>query len=95
MAKPAGDWDNPRASLEDTKYGIGQRADGTVDIFPASELPARIAAERSQDEAVTYAMQQSSDGFPDEPEDDGTEIDQAELERMLEEPPADGDQTEA
>ena len=36
---------------KDHEYGIGERTDGTVDTFPLSELPARLAEWRAQQAA--------------------------------------------
>lgn len=55
-------------SFEDTTYGIGQRADGEFNIFPASELPRLIAERDSQEQATDYAVAQSEQGFPDDAE---------------------------
>lgn len=68
MAKPPFREDND--SLDPKKgFGIGQLADGKLDIFPLDELPAR-EAERDRQEAETdYAVAQSEAGFPDLEED--------------------------
>lgn len=61
-------------SFEDSGVGIGQTADGRIESFPASELPARTAQRDSEDAATAYAMEQSEEGFPEPadqtPEDD-------------------------
>lgn len=44
-------------SFEDVSFGIGQKADGTIDVFPASELAARIAARDADEAATTYAIE--------------------------------------
>ena len=44
-------------SFEDVSFGIGQKADGTIDVFPASELAARIAERDSTEDATTYAIE--------------------------------------
>lgn len=72
MAKPAFEGDNPLASLESTEFGIGQTADGAIASFPAAELPEHLAADASQDEATSYAIEQSEQGFPEE--EDPTDI---------------------
>lgn len=38
---------------QDHEYGIGEREDGTIDIFPESELRQRLAEWRAQQEAET------------------------------------------
>lgn len=62
-------------SFEDISVGIGQNADGTITSFPLSELPERQAALREQEESTTYAMEQMENGFPDEQEDDLSDLD--------------------
>lgn len=67
MAEPDKD---THESFLDTRYGIGQNADGTFNVFPASELAAKTA-ERDRDEAaIEYAIEQSEAGFPPEIEED-------------------------
>lgn len=56
--------DDPHCSFTDTSFGIGQRADGTIDVFPESELAARIAQRDAQDAAIDHAIEQSEQGFP-------------------------------
>jgi len=68
MAKPAFPGDNPLASLENGDFGIGQTADGTIASFPAADLPAMLARDQQQDEATSFAIEQSENGFPDEAE---------------------------
>ncbi len=41
------------AKKKDHEYGIGERADGTIDVFPASEWPARRAELRAMIEGET------------------------------------------
>jgi len=66
--EPAFPGDDPLASLENGDFGIGQRTDGTIDTFPAEELPARLAAQREEEAAISFAIEQSENGFPDEAE---------------------------
>jgi hypothetical protein len=51
--------DDFHGSFADLSYGVGQKADGTIDTFPASELAARIAARDADEEATTYAIEDS------------------------------------
>lgn len=58
-------------SFEDVSLGIGQKADGTMDVFPASDLAARIAERDATEESTTYAIEESEmGGLLDEPDDD-------------------------
>lgn len=63
-------------SFEDTSFGIGQMADGSINIVPLSEL-GRITAERdSQEAAIAHAIAQSDAGFPDgDGDDDDDDLD--------------------
>ena len=45
------DRDVKMTGKKDHEYGIGERTDGTVDTFPLSELPARLAEWRAQQAA--------------------------------------------
>jgi hypothetical protein len=38
---------------QDHEYGVGERTDGTIDVFPESELQARLAEWRAQQEGET------------------------------------------
>lgn len=71
--------------------GMGQMADGSFDIFPASELPQRIAERDSEEAAWQSAMEQSESGWTksgeEADEDDGEEMDPETLDKMLAEPP--------
>lgn len=58
-----------KTSLTDTSFGIGQMADGSIDTFPLSELPARTAARDREEEATDYAIAQSQLGFPGDDDD--------------------------
>lgn len=58
--------DDPHNSFTDTTVPIGAGPDGTITSFPASELPAYLESLRQQEQATTYAMEQSEGGFPDE-----------------------------
>ncbi len=48
-------------SLQPDGFGMGQNADGTFNIFPASELPARSAAQREEEAAWMAAIEQSEE----------------------------------
>lgn len=52
----------PHNSFEDLSVAIGQNADGTFNVFPASELPARVAKRDSDEAATTYAIEASEAG---------------------------------
>jgi hypothetical protein len=67
-------------SFEDLEFGIGEKADGTLDIFPKSELPARLAAQKAQHEANEYAMKQV---FPDDQDLDLESLDVRELDEII------------
>lgn len=58
--------DDPHNSFTDQSFGIGQNTDGSFNVFPASELAQRIAARERDEEATSYAIEQSEKGFPDE-----------------------------
>lgn len=60
---------DPHYSFEDSGVGIGQMADGSIDIYPLADAPKRARERDSQDAATAYAMQQSERGFPEEPAD--------------------------
>lgn len=64
-------------SFEDTSVGIGQNTDGTMNVFPATDLPKRTAERDSDEAATTYAIEQSEDGFPPEPEEDFADLEDA------------------
>jgi hypothetical protein len=62
MAKETTSWEDATAkggSLNNDDFGIGQNSDGTFNIFPASELAARIAERDAQEDTTTYAIEQS------------------------------------
>jgi hypothetical protein len=62
-------------SFEDTSLGIGQNADGTFNSFPLSELPQQVAKTKSEQEATSYAIEQSESGYPGEEDDDLSDLD--------------------
>ena len=43
--------DKPLRSESDDPWGVGQRADGTIDVFDEGELPARRAARDAEEAA--------------------------------------------
>ena len=61
--------DKVQESLKDEKFGIGQRADGSIDTFPLSELPARAKKDKEEADAQEFAFQQAQEGFPEEADD--------------------------
>ena len=65
------DW---KTRMESDKFGIGQRSDGTLDIFPPSELRERLAKQRSEEEAAQYAIDQMEKGFPGEDVEDFSDL---------------------
>lgn len=66
--KPKGDGFTHESFKDDGK-AIGQVGD-KLDIFPLSELAARVKARDEQDAAIDYAMAQSESGFPAEEGED-------------------------
>lgn len=48
-------------SFKDSGVGIGANAEGQVEVFPLSELPARIAARNEQERAWDDAMKSPED----------------------------------
>ncbi len=58
--------DDRHVSFEDTGVAIGQNTDGSFNIFPASELPEKLAELRSHEEATTYAIDASEAGDPED-----------------------------
>lgn len=58
--------------------GVGQGADGTFDSFPLADLPAKTAERDGDDAATGYAMEQSDEGFPPEPEEDFADLEDEE-----------------
>jgi len=67
-----------KKTADDNEFGIGQNTDGTFNVFPASELPARLAAQKREDDAFEFAIGQA---FPeaDKDEDDISDIDYLDL----------------
>jgi hypothetical protein len=80
MAKETTSWQDATAkggSLNNDKFGMGENADGSFNIFPASELAERIA-KRDEDERVQEdAIQQvdNTDPFLEDDSDLGLEDD--------------------
>jgi|GEM_PF-1968222 len=72
---------DPKNSMTDLTFGIGQMTDGSIDSFPLSELPARAAKRNAEEEASAYAMAQSELGFPGDDEDDLSDL--PEIARVL------------
>lgn len=79
--------DDKHGSFEDTSLGIGENADGTFNSFPLSDLPKHIAKTKGDEEATTYAIEQSESGYPGEEDDDLSDLD--ELDDILGEGDAD------
>lgn len=89
MADKTDPKDDTHESFKDSGKAIGQKADGTLDIFDLSELPARIA-ERDRQEAA-WAAAMAGDGADDDDEE-GDDISDEELAAMMDEPAGDNGQ---
>ena len=69
---------------QDHEYGIGERTDGTIDIFPESELQARLAEWRAQQAGETDAddladLDEVEALFEDGPADENAEPEEADV----------------
>lgn len=53
--------DDPHNSFRDTAFGIGQRADGTIDTFPLSQLAERTKARDAEEEESAEDVMKRAD----------------------------------